>query len=74
MARFVTTEHMFMPTSPADARSLERLLPRLTGETIEIGVHPGVSEDWRAAERAGVQQFAPQARAAGHQLITWNDL
>lgn len=74
-ARFVTTDRMFMPTSPADARAMPDLLPRLRGDgSIEVGVHPGRREDWRDAERAAAEAFAAQARAAGHALITWNDV
>lgn len=71
---FVSTEHMFMPSCLADARQMVNIIPRLKGGTIEVGVHPGYSEDWRDAERAGAQQFAKAARAAGHQLIAWDDL
>lgn len=71
---FTGTEHMFMPRGLEDARQMVNIIPRLKGETIEVGVHPGYCEDWRDAERAGIQQFAKAAHAAGHKLITWNDL
>ena len=63
-----------MPSGLEDARQMVNIIPRLKCGTIEVGVHPGYSEDWRDAERAGAQRFAKAARAAGHQLITWNDL
>ena len=74
MARFLTTDHLFMPTSPGDALEMARLVPRLPGGSIEVGVHPGRRDAWRDPERIGVQSFAANARAAGHQLINWNDL
>jgi hypothetical protein len=76
MSNFVTTDHLFMPTSPEDARQITALLTKLSpkNETIEVGVHPGYTEDWRVAEGTAAQTFAPAARAAGHALITWNDV
>jgi predicted glycoside hydrolase/deacetylase ChbG (UPF0249 family) len=75
MHHFTTTQHMFMPTSPADARDMsELLIPKLNGESIEVGLHPGYHEIFRQAECIAAGEFAASARAAGHELITWNDL
>jgi predicted glycoside hydrolase/deacetylase ChbG (UPF0249 family) len=75
MNHFMTTQHMFMPTSPTDARDMAtRLLRKLRGHSIEVGVHPGYAEEFRIAERRGVTEFASAARAAGHSLITWDAL
>ena len=73
---FVTTDHLFMGNSPEDARRLAdgELIPLLSGETIEVGVHPGRAAAWRDAERIAALAFAPRAVAAGHTLVTWNDL
>jgi hypothetical protein len=49
-----------------------RLLPKLNGGTMEIGVHPGREEDWRNQERLGVRCFGELARQAGHELIGWD--
>jgi predicted glycoside hydrolase/deacetylase ChbG (UPF0249 family) len=72
--RFTTTDHMFMPTCRSDGRDIHKLLPKLNGGTIEIGVHPGYAEPWRGDERVGAQEFAAKARSTGFKLITWNDL
>ena len=76
MRHFVTTEHLYMGNSAEDARQLAAgaLLPLLTGDTIEVGVHPGRAESWRDAERQAAASFAAKARAAGHTLVTWNDI
>src|SRR5688500_13240682 len=75
-SNFVTTDHLFMPTNPDDARQITALLPKLIekNETIEVGVHPGYTEDWRVAEGNAAKTFFPAAREAGHTLITWNDV
>ncbi len=74
MNRFITTDHLFMPTNLGDARAMQDWLPPLTDESIEVGGHPGYSEDWRNAERQALQSFASRAVEAGHHLITWNQL
>jgi predicted glycoside hydrolase/deacetylase ChbG (UPF0249 family) len=76
MRDFVTTDHLYMGNNAADAEGLAggTLLPLLKGGTVEVGVHPGRGEDWRDAERRAALAFAPRAKAAGHELITWNQI
>jgi predicted glycoside hydrolase/deacetylase ChbG (UPF0249 family) len=73
--RFVTTDHFYMPASTGDT-SWTALLrgqsPR--GQTLEIGVHPGETEDWRQLEAQGAVEFAGEAMAAGHRLVTWREI
>jgi predicted glycoside hydrolase/deacetylase ChbG (UPF0249 family) len=71
---FTTTQHMFMATCLADMQRLDQLVPRLRGESIEVGVHPGYAEAWRVAEREGATAFAQKAKSAGHQLVAWNQI
>lgn len=69
---FTTTDHFYMPTSTADAgweRPLLAIAQRLDGTTLEVGVHPGRSE-----ERSALARFAPLARSAGHDFIAWRDV
>lgn len=73
---FITTDHMYMPTSAADgawARPLLAAMDGLPGATLEVGVHPGY-DDWRDAERASVLEFATLAQDAGHGLVSWKDV
>jgi hypothetical protein len=49
-------------------------MPAMSDESIEVGGHPGIAESWRAAEAEGLLTFANRAKAAGHTLITWNQL
>lgn len=74
MRRFRTTEHLHMPyhLSLLGQNWWTGLLPKLRGDTIEIGVHPGRQEDWRNQERFGVLRFAELARQEGHELIGWD--
>jgi len=77
MRSFHTTEHFYMPTSSYENNWQCQLLRRLeqSGDTtLEIGVHPGYVDFWRSDERAGIQRFATEARALGHQLIGWKDV
>jgi predicted glycoside hydrolase/deacetylase ChbG (UPF0249 family) len=69
---FVTTDHFYMPTSTSDAdweRPLLEIAQRLPGTTLEVGVHPGRSE-----ERRSLVRFAALARDEGHDFIGWKDL
>jgi chitin disaccharide deacetylase len=73
---FVTTDHMYMPTSAADgdwARPLLALATELPGPTLEVGVHPGF-DDWRHQERESVLELATLARDEGHTLVSWKDV
>jgi predicted glycoside hydrolase/deacetylase ChbG (UPF0249 family) len=77
MRSFETTDHFFMATGPSEGEWAEGLLHRarkLRGSSLEIGVHPGSDEDWRAQEAASVQVFAERARDQGHELISWHQL
>jgi predicted glycoside hydrolase/deacetylase ChbG (UPF0249 family) len=74
MDRFITTDHLFMPTNISDARAMQDWMPPVTDESIEVGGHPGFTEDWRNAERQALQSFARRAVEAGHHLITWNQV
>lgn len=75
---FTTTNHLFLPTNSHDRQWPDKLLQRISGSgddaSLEIGVHPGLSEPWRELERVTCGPFADGAKAAGHRLITWNEL
>ena len=76
---FKTTDHFFMPISETgDTTWPARLLPKLSGygenTSIEVGVHPGQSEQWRQAEQVAISHFVSLARQAGHRLLGWKDL
>jgi predicted glycoside hydrolase/deacetylase ChbG (UPF0249 family) len=74
MRSFVTTEHFYMPTSAHD-RDWHRLASRLPGgRSLEVGLHPGHEEPWRDEERASLEPFVREARAGGHELVSWNEL
>ncbi|MBR1085963.1 ChbG/HpnK family deacetylase [Bradyrhizobium manausense] len=73
--RYKTTDHFFMPTSSSEHAGWgPKLLKRLSGNAIEVGVHPGHDEAWRKAEWADTVEFATLAVAGGHRLTTWNDI
>ena len=73
---FVTTDHLYMPTSTRDVgweRPLLAALTRLRGATLEVGVHPGY-DGWRDGERRSLAAFAALAGDAGLELVGWKDL
>jgi predicted glycoside hydrolase/deacetylase ChbG (UPF0249 family) len=72
--RFRTTDHLHLPyhLSLRGEDWWTGLLPKLSGDTVEIGVHPGRKESWREQERLGVLRFADLCRQAGHELIGWD--
>jgi chitin disaccharide deacetylase len=78
-AAFTTTQHFYMPASTADLQWTGEILQRFRGpdfarQTLEIGVHPGWAEGWRKQEMEAIVLFAEEARAQGHELITWRDV
>lgn len=70
MRRFSTTDHFYMPTSTGDTSWQPVLDLVRAGETLEIGVHPGL-DGWRAAEVEGSIELARSAAARGAALVTW---
>jgi predicted glycoside hydrolase/deacetylase ChbG (UPF0249 family) len=71
---FATTDRFYMPSSAHDVAWDQALLDRLdhlAAGTIEVGVHPGTAEDWRADEGASVVRFSAGARERGHTLVSW---
>jgi len=78
--RWTTTDDFYMPGSAMDVGWTDALLARLgppvrtDRRTLEIGVHPGTAETWRADEGRDCIAFGERARAAGHALVTWNDV
>ena len=74
-ARFLTTDHFFMPTGGQDRLAWPgELLDRIKGLTAEVGVHPGFTEPWRNSQRLAILRFAAGAQARGHTLISWAHL
>jgi chitin disaccharide deacetylase len=77
MHSFATTDHFFMGTGEAEGPWADGLLERvgdLGARSLEIGVHPGTEEPWRAQEGRSVEQFAAAAKEREYELITWRDL
>jgi predicted glycoside hydrolase/deacetylase ChbG (UPF0249 family) len=73
MRAFATTEHFYMPTSAHD-RDWHALAARLpAGETLEVGMHPGIG-GWQREERDSLEPFALAVRRAGHELVSWSSV
>jgi hypothetical protein len=63
-----------MPASTLDSSWLELLDRMPPGDTLEIGIHPGKSEEWRASEHAAAVSFARAAQVREHRFWRWSDL
>ena len=75
VARFATTDHFYMPATTGDASWTSLLRrPELEDSTLEVGVHPGELEEWRARESQGLAEFAREARVAGHAFVNWSEV
>jgi predicted glycoside hydrolase/deacetylase ChbG (UPF0249 family) len=72
-SRLTTTDHFYMPASAGD-RSWVDLLDRPITGVLEIGVHPGREDEWRARELEGTLEFLAHARRRRVELVTWNDV
>lgn len=73
---FITTDHLFLPSSAHDRSWTDRLLSSMPAgeETLEVGLHPGHEESWRQEEYDAAAAFSAPLRAAGHRIIGWKDL
>jgi hypothetical protein len=71
-----TTTHFYMPTGTGDVDWDRRLLEQIAAleGSLEIGVHPGTEDEWRAAERRAVEAFAAAAAERGHRLAPWTEV
>jgi chitin disaccharide deacetylase len=71
---FATTDHFYMSASAGDAEWPAQLLNIVQGGSLEVGVHPGIAEEWRSRERQAIVEFSELARVQGHALIGWREL
>jgi len=74
---WTTTDHFFMPTADEGEdwpARLVHVLEALPGRTVEIGVHPGRDEPWRARDAAAVVEAADTLRGRRHRLVDWRTL
>ena len=69
-----STNHFYMAATAGDLMWWDQVLGKVRGDSLEVGVHPGIHEDWRAREREAASRFAHHARASGHELIGWREL
>lgn len=74
--RFTTTSAFYLPASSADSRWSYALWTRVGNAkgTIEIGVHPGAVEAWRAAEENELRALAAILAENGRTAKGWKDL
>lgn len=75
---FKSTDYFYMPANSMDTYWSDAIWDKITqlppSFTLEIGVHPGISEDWRVQEHEEIEKFAHRISRTGHKLINWNEL
>lgn len=73
MRRFATTQHFYMPTTTSDNGWDEVVNQIPSGESIEIGLHPGTSEEWRRKETSSLGAFVERVTVE-HHLVSWQSI
>lgn len=63
LAHFESTDHFYMATTAGDRMWWETVLDEVRDGSLEVGVHPGIHEAWRAEESEAAGRFADHARA-----------
>jgi chitin disaccharide deacetylase len=72
MRSFATTDHFYMPTTAHD-ENWSRVAAKLpAGASLEVGLHPGSEDPWRALERRSLPDFVASVRRDGHTLVNWS--
>ena len=75
-ANFVTTDAFFLPASTGGGQWAEaffRWLREFQG-VVELGVHPGAKDAWRADEERNLRALARLVSEAGIETIGWGDV
>ncbi|MCD8182164.1 MAG: ChbG/HpnK family deacetylase [Bacteroides sp.] len=75
---FTTTDFFYMAANCMDTHWSRPVLQQMASlahdQTLEIGVHPGLTEEWRRHEYEDIREFAKSVLSEGHELINWNQL
>lgn len=73
---FVTTDSLYLPQNYEREGWWGALLEKAqrVGGTMEVGVHPGREEPWRAREKRWAIELAREARRRGVALATWREI
>lgn len=77
--RYKTTDLFYMPANNFDTKWSRQILNMIktypSDKVLEIGVHPGMVEQWRKNELNDLTEFNELLRQEEqHQLITWNEV
>lgn len=70
---FRTTDLFYMPTHSGDDDWGEHLLTMAGDQTLEVGMHPGLDDEWRRSEMRAVSRFAEGAQDK-HIIVPWESI
>jgi len=68
---FATADHFYMPASDGPAPWPDKLLDVVGPGILEVGIHPGKEQSWRAKEVEDLGRFVERLRGSGVELATW---
>lgn len=73
-----STDYFYMAANSFDTNWADNIIEQIAKlddyKTIEIGVHPGSTEEWRINEFNDINDFATKLKNTKHQIINWNDI
>lgn len=73
-----STDYFYMAANSFDTNWADSIIEQIAKlgdeKTIEVGVHPGYTEDWRINEFNDINDFATKLKNTKHQIINWNDI
>ena len=74
---FITTDYFYMSANAMDTNWSEAIATQLSilpsNKVVEVGVHPGNTEEWRKQEKADMLAFYKVIELY-HNTINWNNL
>ena len=73
-----STDYFYMAANSFDTNWADSIIEQIAkfgdDQTIEVGVHPGSTEEWRINEFNDINEFATKLKNTKHQIINWNDI
>ena len=73
-----STDYFYMAANSFDTNWADAIISKIMNisneKTIEVGIHPGKTEDWRINEFNDIIDFAIKLRDTHHKIINWNDV
>ena len=73
-----STDYFYMAANSFDTNWADCIIGQIAKfgdeKTIEVGVHPGSTEEWRINEFNDINEFSTKLKNTKHKIINWNDI